>query len=152
MNPARVIFYWIDKACRREVEQQLIAGGFEYLTELKWIKLAKTGELMNRPDSYARNTKEICLIATKSLPENQRSNIAKQIPRCVLEELRLEGQKPEAIYEIMEDLYPIDPDQPRHLELYGRSINLRRGWVTIGLNVTPSGYIDSNSWTNIMGI
>jgi mRNA m6A methyltransferase catalytic subunit len=54
-----------------------------------------------------------------------KGNIASDV---IMAERRGQSQKPDQIYELIEELCP----DGKYLEIFGRLNNLRDGWVTIG--------------------
>lgn len=75
---------------------------------------------------YLQHAKETCLVGRKGTdPIGCRYQVCSDV---IYAERRGQSQKPERIYEIIEELVP----NGRYLEIFGRKNNLRDGWITIG--------------------
>jgi mRNA (2'-O-methyladenosine-N6-)-methyltransferase len=75
---------------------------------------------------YLQHAKETCLVGRKGKnPLGMKSNIASDV---IFSERRGQSQKPEEIYELIEQLVP----NGKYLEIFARRNNLRNYWVSIG--------------------
>jgi mRNA m6A methyltransferase catalytic subunit len=74
---------------------------------------------------YLQHAKETCLVGMKGNPKYN-ENVS--LSDVIFSHRRGQSQKPEEIYEIIEQLVP----NGRYLEIFGRKNNLRNYWVTIG--------------------
>jgi N6-adenosine-specific RNA methylase IME4 len=116
-----VLFLWATNPLLREALEVMEAWGFEYRTNMAWVK-DRIGM-----GYYVRGQHELLLIGRRGAmsppPEEMR-------PPSVVDARRTaHSAKPEAVYEAIEAMYPIT-NAPRHLELYARSA--REGWISWG--------------------
>jgi len=75
---------------------------------------------------YLQHAKETCLVGKKGEdPPSCRHSVCSDV---IFAERRGQSQKPERIYEMIEELVP----DGRYLELFARRNNLRNYWVSIG--------------------
>lgn len=116
-----ILFLWATNPKVREALKVIEAWGFEYRTNMVWVK-DKWGM-----GYYIRGQHELLLIARKGdlpLPkeENRVSSVI-QAPRLG------HSQKPIGVYEIIEKMYP----NQRYIELFAREE--RPNWVAWGLEV-----------------
>ena len=117
-TPDAVLFLWVPGACLPEAFEVLEAWGFEYVTNIVWIKnVVGLG-------NWVRNQHEILLIGRRGdmpspLPANRPPSVI-QAPR------REHSQKPDEAYDLIERMYP---DLPK-IELFAR--NARPGWAAWG--------------------
>ena len=114
-----LLFLWATNPKIREALQVIEAWGFDYRTNMVWVK-DKWGM-----GYYVRGQHELLLIARKGdLPPPDEGNRVSS----VIDERRLEhSQKPDHVYEIIEGMYP----GQRYIELFGRG-KARKGWVSWG--------------------
>jgi N6-adenosine-specific RNA methylase IME4 len=120
---AAVLFLWTTGPCLKEAFGVLRAWGFQYKSQLVWIK-DKIGL-----GHFVRGKHELLLVATKGdmpcpLPANRPDSVI-AAPR------REHSRKPEASYAIIERMYP---DLPK-IELFAR--HARPGWDAWG-NEAPA--------------
>lgn len=113
-----VLLMWATNPKLREAFQVLDAWGFEYKTNMVWIK-DKIGM-----GYYARQQHELLLIATRgNLPVPEPANR----PSSIISGDRVEhSKKPEDTYSIIEKMYP----ERNKIELFARS--KRVGWDVWG--------------------
>lgn len=113
-----VLFMWATNPKTREAFELIDAWGFEYKTNMVWVK-DKIGM-----GYYARQRHELLLIATKGnlqLPDEDKR------PDSVIESPRTEhSKKPDSVYEIIETMYP----EYNKLEMFAR--DKRLGWESWG--------------------
>lgn len=116
-----VLFLWATNPLLREGLEVMEAWGFEYRTNLAWVK-DRIGM-----GYYVRGQHELLLIGKRGSmsppPETAR-------PPSVVDARRTEhSAKPPEVYEVIEGMYPVT-NSPRHLELFARQP--RPGWVSWG--------------------
>eukprot|EP00889_Picochlorum_renovo_P000121 jgi/Picre1/27151/NNA_000120.t1 len=82
---------------------------------------------------YLQHAKEVCLVGKRGddIP-GMKKGVKSDI---IYAERRGQSQKPEEIYELIEDLVP----NGKYLEIFGRKNNLKNFWVTVGNEVTAQG-------------
>jgi len=113
-----VLFMWATSPKLGEAMEVLTAWGFEYATNMVWVK--------NRIGMgyYARGRHELLLIAKRGSPphpeEADRPDSVIEAPR------RQHSAKPEKVYDLIESMYP----HARKLEMYSRVS--REGWEAWG--------------------
>jgi N6-adenosine-specific RNA methylase IME4 len=116
-----VLFLWATVPHLREAFQVLDAWGFEYVSNMAWVK---DGIGLGQ---WVRNRHELLLIATRgNFPKPQEGDR----PDSVIEAARREhSRKPDQAYEIIEAMYPGLP----RIELFAR--HRREGWDAWGNEV-----------------
>jgi mRNA (2'-O-methyladenosine-N6-)-methyltransferase len=129
------LFVWVINAKYKFCLNLFKEWGYEMVDEVVWAKLTVNRRLAKSHGFYLQHAKEVCLVARKKgadNPEGTRESVASDI---IFSERRGQSQKPEEIYEIIEELVP----NGRYLEIFGRKNNLRDYWVTVGNEVTGTG-------------
>jgi len=128
------LFVWVINAKYKFTLDLFKEWGYELVDEIVWVKLTVNRRLAKSHGFYLQHAKEVCLVARKGArdPEGTKSSVASDI---IFAERRGQSQKPEEIYEIIEELVP----DGRYLEIFGRKNNLRDYWVTVGNEVTGTG-------------
>ncbi len=113
-----VLFLWTTNPTVPEALRVIEAWGFEYKTNLAWVK-----------DSigmgyYVRNRHELLLVATRGTlmrpPDSARPDSVIEAPRG------RHSEKPKSVYDTIEAMYPEGP----YVELFAR--NARDGWDSWG--------------------
>ncbi|KAJ3254739.1 hypothetical protein HK103_006891 [Boothiomyces macroporosus] len=101
---------------------------FIWVINNKFVKafelMEKWGRVAKGHGYYLQHAKETCLVGKKGKDIHKRGVCSD----VIYSERRGQSQKPERIYEIIEELVP----SGKYLEIFGRKNNLRDGWVTIG--------------------
>lgn len=122
-----VLFLWATNPKLKEALQVIESWGFEYRTNMVWIK-DKIGT-----GYYFRGQHELLLLAKKGniSPPNE----SDRFPSVLFSPREEHSEKPEEVYGIIEKMYP-DPDY-RYLELFSRNVKGREGWTCWGLEVDP---------------
>lgn len=122
--------------------QQMKKWGYQVADEIVWIKKTNKGNIAKGHGFYLQHAKETCIVGVKvaCIVSQQNKHLIKfngNVGRdLIFSERRGQSQKPNEIYEIIEEMVP----QGRHsmsfsgfyLEIFGRRNNLRDRWVTIG--------------------
>lgn len=100
--------------------------GYETVGEIMWIKTNQLQRIIRtgRTGHWLNHSKEHCLIGVKGLPPVNR-NLDCDV---IVAEVRETSRKPDEIYGVLERLAP----GARKLEIFGRSHNIRPGWLTLG--------------------
>ena len=120
------IFIWVINAKYSKTCAFLKKWGYRILDEIAWIKKTVKGKIAKGHGFYLQHAKETCLVGVKNA-KNMRYE--KDLCRDIIfSERRGQSQKPNEIYDIIEQLVP----NGHYLEIFGRRNNLRNGWVTIG--------------------
>ena len=121
--PDAVLFMWTTAPHLRESFDVLAAWGFEYKTNIVWVK-DKIGL-----GYFVRNQHELLLVATRGdMPSPSPANR----PSSVIDAPRREhSRKPDEAYALIERMYPELPK----IELFAR--NTRPGWDAWGSEIPP---------------
>lgn len=116
-----ILFLWATNPKIREALQVVEAWGFEYRTNMVWVK-DKIGM-----GYYVRGQHELLLISRKGkLPPPDEANRVSS----VINAPRLDhSRKPDTVYQIIENMYP----HQKYIELFAR--NKRPGWVNWGAEI-----------------
>ena len=113
-----ILFLWATNPKLQEALEVLEAWGFEYKTNMVWVK-DKIGV-----GYYFRGQHELLLVGIKGsmgVPEEQNR------PASVLNSDRTKhSEKPQEVYTLIEKMYP----NRKYLELFAR--NKREGWESWG--------------------
>jgi len=120
-SPDAALFMWTTVPHLRESFQVLDAWGFEYKTNIVWVK-DKIGL-----GYFVRNQHELLLVATRGdMPSPSPAN---RPPSVISAPRREHSRKPDEAYEIIERMYPELPK----IELFAR--HARPGWAAWGNEV-----------------
>lgn len=119
-----LIFIWTINAKYRMSLQLLDAWGYKYIDEVVWIKKTVNNKIAKSHGYWLQHAKETCLVGMKGDLDIKDMNI----PDIIFSLRRGQSQKPEEIYQMIEELVP----GGSYLEIFGRRNNLRSGWITIG--------------------
>lgn len=128
-----IIFLWVTGRATELARECLEIWGYERKEELVWIKTNQLQRLIRtgRTGHWLNHSKEHCLIGIKGNPKLNR-NIDCDV---LVSEVRETSRKPDEIYELIERLRP----GGRKMELFARSHNRRKGWISLG-NQLPGVY------------
>jgi mRNA (2'-O-methyladenosine-N6-)-methyltransferase len=119
-----LIFIWTINAKYTLSLSLLDKWGYTYVDEIVWVKKTCNNKIAKSHGYWLQHAKETCLVGRKGNVElSDRS-----IPDVIFSQRRGQSQKPEEIYQMIEELLP----GGCYLEVFGRRNNLRNGWVTIG--------------------
>jgi mRNA m6A methyltransferase catalytic subunit len=120
------IFIWVINNKYAKAFELMKKWGYEYVDDITWVKQTVNRRMAKGHGYYLQHAKETCLVGRKGLdPKGCKYNVASDV---IFSARRGQSQKPERIYEIIEELVPYG----RYLEIFGRKNNLRDGWITIG--------------------
>ena len=120
-SPDAALFMWTTVPHLRESFDVLVAWGFEYKTNIVWVK-DKIGL-----GYFVRNQHELLLVATRGdMPSPSPAN---RPPSVISAPRREHSRKPDEAYEIIERMYPTLPK----IELFARQT--RSGWAAWGNEV-----------------
>ena len=148
------LFLWVINARYSKAFGMMEAWGYDVVDEVVWVKKTVTGKMAKGHGFYLQHAKETCLVGFKgdlgkfmkkfgtsmkrpamSCPEKGQEgfDIRKFTGNTVFGDVifskrRGQSQKPNEIYELIEDLVP----NGFYLEIFGRRNNLRNKWLTIG--------------------
>ena len=116
-----------------------------YVDSIDWVKKTVNRRLAKGHGYYLQHAKETCLVGKKGEdPPGCRRSVGSDV---IFSERRGQSQKPEEIYELIEELVPNGnenifsstinyffflPVPGRYLEIFARRNNLRDYWVSIG--------------------
>jgi N6-adenosine-specific RNA methylase IME4/ParB-like chromosome segregation protein Spo0J len=120
-SPDAALFMWTTAPHLRESFDVLVAWGFEYKTNIVWVK-DKIGL-----GYFVRNQHELLLVATRGdMPLPSPGN---RPPSVITAPRREHSRKPDEAYELIERMYPELPK----IELFAR--HARAGWAAWGNEV-----------------
>ncbi|KAJ2725793.1 hypothetical protein GGI07_001000 [Coemansia sp. Benny D115] len=120
------IFIWVINNKYTKAFRLMKQWGYTYVDDIAWVKQTVNRRMAKGHGYYLQHAKETCLIGKKGPdPPNLQRSVASDV---IFSERRGQSQKPEELYEIIEQLIP----GGRYLEIFGRKNNLRDYWVTVG--------------------
>jgi len=127
-----LLFVWVINAKYRLALHLFKVWGYKMIADVAWVKQTVNRRIANGHGFYLQHAKETCLIGLKgditkiaSLNNQKIKGICSDI---IYSERRGQSQKPEEIYQYIEQLVP----NGFYMEIFGRRNNLRNGWLTIG--------------------
>lgn len=127
------LFIWVINAKYQFTLDLFERWGYELVDEVVWVKMTVNRRLAKSHGFYLQHAKEVCLVGKKGAdPPGMCAGVGSDI---IYSERRGQSQKPEEIYQLIEELVP----SGRYLEIFGRKNNLRDFWVTVGNEVTGQG-------------
>lgn len=127
------LFIWVINAKFQFTLDLFERWGYDLVDEIVWVKMTVNRRLAKSHGFYLQHAKEVCLVGKKGLdPPGMKGGVASDV---IYSERRGQSQKPEEIYQLIEELVP----NGRYLEIFGRKNNLRDFWVTVGNEVTGQG-------------
>ncbi|KAF9156719.1 hypothetical protein BG015_002078 [Linnemannia schmuckeri] len=120
------IFIWVINNKYAKAFDLMRKWGYSYVDDITWVKQTVNRRMAKGHGYYLQHAKETCLVGKKGEdPPNCRHSIGSDV---IFSERRGQSQKPEELYEMIEELVP----NGRYLEIFGRKNNLRDYWVTVG--------------------
>ncbi|KAF9097829.1 hypothetical protein BGX29_007900 [Mortierella sp. GBA35] len=120
------IFIWVINNKYARAFDLMRKWGYSYVDDITWVKQTVNRRMAKGHGYYLQHAKETCLVGKKGEdPPNCRHSIGSDV---IFSERRGQSQKPEELYELIEELVP----DGRYLEIFGRKNNLRDYWVTVG--------------------
>ncbi|KAJ2402588.1 hypothetical protein GGI23_000605 [Coemansia sp. RSA 2559] len=120
------IFIWVINNKYTKAFRLMKQWGYTYVDDIAWVKQTVNRRMAKGHGYYLQHAKETCLVGKKGAdPPNLQRSVASDV---IFSERRGQSQKPEEMYEIIEQLVP----GGKYLEIFGRKNNLRDYWVTIG--------------------
>jgi mRNA m6A methyltransferase catalytic subunit len=119
-----LLFLWTINAKYRTSLQLLDDWGYKFVDEIAWVKKTCNNKIAKSHGYWLQHAKETCLVGLKG---NIEINV-NTIPDIIFSLRRGQSQKPEEIYQMIEQILP----NGCYLEIFGRRNNLRNGWITIG--------------------
>ena len=119
------VFIWVTTLSFFPVINQFSSMGFELVEEIIWLKYSKKSKLYQSTGNWWLRAKESCLMFKKNCFSPLSTKGENDILACLR---RAPSQKPDELYELIEQLVP----KGRYLELFARKNNLRNNWTSIG--------------------
>lgn len=127
------LFVWVINAKYKLAIDLMESWGYRIVDEVVWVKMTVNRRLAKSHGYYLQHAKEVCLVGKRgSDPVGLQKTVASDI---IFSERRGQSQKPEEIYELIEELVP----NGKYLEIFARKNNLRNYWVSVGNEVTGTG-------------
>jgi len=115
------------------VPELLANWGYRQVDIITWLKTnASADALRGAPAFYTFRYTEHCIVAVRGKP-CQKSNLH-LMPDVLMAPRRHVSQKPDSIYDSIEGLVP----GGRFMEIFARSNNLRKGWISLGNQLTAN--------------
>ncbi|OBZ83145.1 putative N6-adenosine-methyltransferase MT-A70 [Choanephora cucurbitarum] len=118
------LFIWVINNKYAKAFELMERWGYSYVDDITWVKQTVNRRMAKGHGYYLQHAKETCLVGVKGKP-NCRHSVGSDV---IFSERRGQSQKPEELYELIEELVP----NGKYLEIFGRKNNLRDYWVTIG--------------------
>jgi N6-adenosine-specific RNA methylase IME4 len=123
------LYLWCPNALLAWGLQTMKAWGFEYKTNIVWLKVRKDGGPDGRGVGfYYRNVTELVLFGTRG--HLRTAQAGRRMVNVIATMKQRHSQKPDELYDMIEHCSP-DP----FLELFARTT--RRGWVQWGDEIPP---------------
>ncbi|KAJ2133255.1 hypothetical protein IW139_001508 [Coemansia sp. RSA 353] len=120
------VFIWVINNKYTKAFRLMKQWGYTYVDDITWVKQTVNRRMAKGHGYYLQHAKETCLIGKKGAdPPTLQRSVASDV---IFSERRGQSQKPEEMYEIIEQLIP----GGKYLEIFGRKNNLRDYWVTVG--------------------
>ncbi|KAI8388097.1 MT-A70-domain-containing protein [Radiomyces spectabilis] len=120
------IFIWVINNKYAKAFELMEKWGYTYVDDITWVKQTVNRRMAKGHGYYLQHAKETCLVGKKGEdPPNCRHSVGSDV---IFSERRGQSQKPEELYELIEELVP----HGKYLEIFGRKNNLRDYWVTVG--------------------
>ncbi|DBA71464.1 TPA: hypothetical protein ACH3X2_011260 [Trebouxia sp. C0005] len=127
------LFVWVINAKYKFTLDLFDRWGYKLVDEIVWVKMTVNRRMAKSHGYYLQHAKEVCLVGKKgSDPPGTERCVGSDI---IYSERRGQSQKPEEIYQLIEELVP----NGKYLEIFGRKNNLHNYWVTVGNEVTGTG-------------
>ncbi|KAI9720604.1 MAG: hypothetical protein M1812_002784 [Candelaria pacifica] len=111
--------------------------GYRVVTRLTWIKANKLSKkiISGRTGHWLNQARETCLIGFKGqLPSPYTALLDKDTETVVAPE-EDPAYKPDEVYDMIDRFAGVET---RKVELFGRVVNLRKGWLTVGHQVASA--------------
>lgn len=119
-----LLFIWVINSKYSVALHLMKTWGYTFVDDLSWVKQTVNRRMAKGHGYYLQHAKESCLVGRKGHPHMA----ACDVTDVIFGERRGQSQKPERLYELVEELMP----QGHYLEIFGRKNNLRDFWTTIG--------------------
>lgn len=126
-----IIILWYINSTRDLAREMLERNGYREIDKITWVKLTSTGKVAKGPGHVIQHSTESCILGIKGKPKNMKHN---KINDVIHAERGIQSQKPLEIYEMLEKLVP----EGKYIDIFARFHNLRRSWVSVGLELTNS--------------
>ncbi|KAH0542929.1 hypothetical protein FGG08_002698 [Glutinoglossum americanum] len=127
------MFLWVTTRYVTAGRNCLKRWGYRVVNELIWVKTNQLNKTIvsGITGHWLNHTKEHCLVGIKGDPPAYSKE-----PDCIVAPMRETSRKPDEIYNMIDRL---TRRNVKKLELFGRTGNLRSGWLTVG-NQVPRGF------------
>ena len=126
-----LVCLWVLNSVYFQAMKWLKDQDYKIRKELHWIKVSKKNKVAPSVGHYLQHSTEIVILAEKN--RNQLKMNKGKNSHIIFGYRRLQSQKPWKVHELCED-YAKDQS---YCELFGRAVNLRSRWTTIGKQVLP---------------
>eukprot|EP01027_Heterolobosea_sp_BB2_P004415 GEZU01006750.1.p1 GENE.GEZU01006750.1~~GEZU01006750.1.p1 ORF type:complete len:351 (-),score=103.34 GEZU01006750.1:417-1448(-) len=122
-----LLFVWVINVKYSKTLKMMKNWGYTFVDDVAWVKRTVNRRLAKGHGYYLQHAKETCLVGVRGDPKIQ-DDVKKYLSDVIYSERRGQSQKPEELYEIIEDLVP----NGRYIEIFARKNNLRNYWVSVG--------------------
>jgi N6-adenosine-specific RNA methylase IME4 len=124
------IFLWVIASQFVNGVAMLKNWGYKVEGYMNWVKISKYGRYMPSHGYYLQHNKESLVIGLKGRPP---AEMNKELFETLIVKQRgvRQSHKPEKLYEMIERIFP----EQMYLEVFARPHNLRKGWVSIGIEL-----------------
>jgi mRNA (2'-O-methyladenosine-N6-)-methyltransferase len=120
------LFIWVINNKYKFALDLFARHNYKLVEELVWVKQTVNGKINKGHGYYLQHAKETCLVGYKGdLKDRLKGQVDCDV---IFSQRRGQSQKPEEIYELVEQLVP----NGYYLEVFSRRNNLHNGWVSIG--------------------
>ena len=151
-----LLFLWVTGRTREIAAKLMQSWGFADVSMITWVKTNQLGAVVRtgRTGHWLNHAKENCLVGfrgnldtvdnfqtfdpgneshvenviQKALKNNILTNKILSMDDIIISNVRETSRKPDELYELIEQMTPTG----RKIELFGRQHNTRKGWLTIG--------------------
>ena len=125
-----ILLYWCLNRNLKEAKGYLKRMGFSEIMIGDWIKITKNGLLKPSLGYYMSHVKESFILVEKGIRGAE----------CKIRDILIwkrgrQSEKPVILYELLEKLKKDLRIPGKCIEIFGRKNNLRKGWITFGLEV-----------------
>ncbi|KAI9875133.1 MAG: hypothetical protein M1830_008836 [Pleopsidium flavum] len=126
-----LIFLWVTMRAMDLGRRCIKKWGYEITAEVVWVKTNQLNKTIvtGRTGHWLNHTKETCLVGIKGPSPSPFAPLFGQDTDTIVAPMRETSRKPDEIYDMIDHLAG---PETRKIELFGRTGNLRPGWLTLG--------------------
>ena len=126
------IFVWATVRTLDVARDCIRTWGYEYVDDVVWVKTNQIGGTVRsgRTGHWFNHNKEHCLIGMKGDVNWSSFGYYRRDCDVIVAPVREASRKPDELYSLVERM--VSDSGKYCLELFGRTHNLRNGWITVG--------------------